>query len=142
MTKMGTYKGLPVYLVFNTEERDDDKEVFYACGDNLIYHGCVLGKLEGKSLLSFDEQKFRLIGKIEKNKRENRGLAEMLGNVTNTAETRPQVGEKPEYEVPETDCGTSLVDDFMASWRDSIDSEVAKLQASMKVMEEEIRACN
>lgn len=145
MVKMGTFKGIPVYMTLRVEEIDNDKEVFYALGDKLVYHGHVLGKLEGKNLLNFDEQKFRLISEIEKNKRENRGIAEMLGDVTGvkeekTAETRPQEEEKPEYEVPETDCGKSLVDDFMASWRDNIDSEVAKLQASMKVMEEEVRA--
>ena len=65
--------------------------------------------------------------------------AKMLAHVTGSAETRPQEEEKPEYEVPETGCGNSLVDDFMASWRDNIDSEIAKLQVAM---EAEICATN
>lgn len=139
MKKMGTYKGLPVYLLMYSNEYqalESNEEKFFVAEGVLFYKGVRLGVVKGNQLYDFDEAKFNEL----RAKGWYKDGADLLAKVTATAETRPQEEEKPEYEVPETDCGKSLVDDFMASWRDNIDSEVAKLQASLKVMEEEIRA--
>lgn len=141
MVKMGTFRGIPVYVLQYSHEYqaiESSEEKMYVCEGKLFYHGTMIGTVEGNQLTSFYEERF--------NEARAKGWyqdgAEMLGRVTATAETRPQEEEKPVYEAPETSCGNSLVDDFMASWRENIDNEVAKLQASMRVMEEEIRATN
>lgn len=139
MKKMGTYKGLPVYLLMYSYEYqaiESNEEKFFVAEGVLFYKGVRLGTVKGNQLYDFDEAKFNEL----RAKGWYQDGAEMLGRVTATAETRPQVEEKPEYEVPETGCGKSLVDDFMASWKDNIDSEIAKLQITMKAMEEEVRA--
>lgn len=143
MVKMGTFRGIPVYILQYSHEYqaiESNEEKMYVCEGRLFYHGIKVGTVVGTSLKEFDEDIFNEL----RAKGWYQDGAEMLGKVTATvnAETRPQEEEKPEYEVPETGCGTSLVDDFMASWSDNIDNEVAKLQLSMREMEEEIRATN
>ena len=141
MRKMGNFRGLPVYLVNDYQEViniDYDEEKMYVINGKLTYHGTQLADVYDGQLFDFDEDKFNEL----RRKRWSEDEGKLLAKATGSAETRPQVEEKPEYEVPETGCGKSLVDDFMASWRDNIDSEVAKLQLSMKAMEEEVRACN
>lgn len=142
MVKMGTFKGIPVYVLQYSHEYqaiESGEEQMYVCEGKLFYRGIVIGSVRGNQLTSFNEAKFNEL----RAKGWYQDGAEMLGRVTATAETQPQKEEKPVYENSEpVAADTSLVDDFMASWRDNIDSEVAKLQMNMKAMEEEIRACN
>ena len=135
MKKMGTFKGLPVYLLLYNHEYqaiECSDEKFFVAEGVLFYKGVRLGTVKGTQLCDFDEAKFNEL----RAKGWYQDGAEMLGKVTATAETRPQVEEKPVYEVPETDCGTSLVDDFMESWSNNIDGEIAKLKLAVSAMGE------
>ena len=142
MTKMGTFRGIPVYVLQYSHEYqavESNEEKMFVCKGKLFYHGAVVGSVTGTQLTSFDEYTFNEL----RAKGWYQDGAEMLGRVTLTAETQPQEEEKSEYENSEPAAAdTSLVDMFMASWRDNIDSEVAKLQVTMKNMEAEVRATN
>lgn len=141
MVKMGTFRGIPVYLLQYSHEYqaiDSNEEKMYVCEGKLFYRGVNVGRVVGTSLQEFNEDTFNAL----RAKGWYQDGAEMLGRVTASAEPRPQEEEKSEYEAPETGCGTSLVDDFMASWSYNIDNEVTKLQLAMKEMEEETRAAN
>ena len=138
---MGTFRGIPVYILnFSHEYQaiESNEEKMFVCEGKLFYHGAVVGSVTGTQLTSFDEYTFNELRRKDWTVDD----AQMMAKVTETVETQPQEEEKPEYEVPETGCGNSLVDDFMASWRDNIDSEIAKLQVTMKNMEAETRATN
>ena len=52
------------------------------------------------------------------------------------AETRSQDEEEPTYETVETTGGTSAVDNFMNSWREKIDNEIAVLKSAVAQMED------
>ena len=139
MVKMGTFRGIPVYVLQYSHEYqaiESGGEKMYVCEGKLFYHGTVVGTVEGNQLTAFYEERFN----EARRKDWTADAAQKMAKVTETAETRPQEEEKPVYEAPETGCGNSLVDDFMASWRENIDSEINKLQATMKNMEAEIRA--
>lgn len=144
MVKMGTFRGIPVYVLQYSHEYqaiESGSEQMYVCEGKLYYHGAVVGFVVGNKLQEFDEDTFNEL----RAKGWYQNGAEMLGRVTatETAETQPQEEEQPEYENSEPAAAdTSLVDDFMASWRDNIDSEVAKLRLRIKEMEEETRATN
>jgi hypothetical protein len=139
MVKMGTFRGIPVYVLQYSHEYqaiDSGSEQMYICEGKLFYRGVVVGSVIGNRLQEFDEDTFNEL----RAKGWYQDGAEMLGRITATAETRPQVEEKPEYENSEPAAAdTSIVDDFMASWRDNIDSEIVKLQVTM---EAEICAAN
>ena len=50
------------------------------------------------------------------------------------AETRPQEEEEPIHETVEAP--DRIVDNFMSSWRDNIDNEIAMLKSSVAQMED------
>ena len=136
---LGKFRGLPVYLLqysYEYQAIESNEEKLYVFENNLFYHGAVIGNVEGSNLTNFDEDTFNQL----RAKGWYQDGAEALGRVTNVAETRPQEEETPVSETVET--GDSIVDNFMASWRDNIDNEVAKLQAIVKNMEVEICATN
>ena len=142
MIKMGYYKNLPVYRIMDMCEMDIEADNFYAFGEKLLYHGSVVGQLQGSQLLRFDEQKFDWLREI---KRERKSVGELLGEATGVkeeeevAETAPQSAEAPEYETVEA--SDRLVDDFMAHWRENIDNEIAMLKEAVSAMEVGNAAC-
>lgn len=141
MVKMGTFRGIPVYVLQYSHEYqaiDSNEEQMYVCEGKLFYHGKVVGTVEGNQLTAFYEERF----KEARRQDWTVDAAQKMAKVTETAETQPQEEEKPEYEVPETGCGTSLVDEFLSSWKDNIDNEIAKLQLNVREMEEGLRATN
>ena len=138
MRKMGTFRGIPVYMLQYSLEYpmiDSNKEELYVVNGRVYYHGIAIGEVSGNQLVNFDEDQFNEL----RRKGWYKDDADLLGKVTNTAETRPQEEKKPDYEVPETGCGNDIIEQFMASWRDNIDGEIAKLQVTM---EAEICAAN
>jgi hypothetical protein len=136
MVKMGTFRGIPVYVLqysYEYQAIESGEEKMYVFEGKLFYRGAVVGAVIGNRLKEFDEDAFNEL-------RRKDWAVEMMAKVTATAETRPQEEEKPEYEYSEPAAAdTSLVDMFLASWRDNIDNEVAKLQV---IMEAEICAAN
>lgn len=141
MVKMGNYRGIPVYLLqysYEYQAIESNEEKFYVAEGKLFYHGIMVGRVIGKQLVDFDEEKFKELrakGWYQDN-------AELLGKVTMTAETRPQVEERPEYEEPETGYGKDIVDEFMRGWNKNIDNEIAALELNIKEMERALRAVN
>ena len=124
MRKMGNFRGLPVYLV--TEHRvlvDYSEEKMYVIDGELMYHGAKLADVLGGQLFDFDEDKFNELRRKSWSEDESK----LLAKTTGVAETRPQEEEKPVSETVETAGG--IVDDFMASWRDNIDKEIAVMKA-------------
>lgn len=139
MKKMGNFRGLPVYLVLYRSEYGElnhDAEAMYVIDNTVLYHGHRIGRLNGGTLVDFDEDRFEEL----RAKGWNKAQSEALGRVTGSAETRPQEEETPTYETVETADGTSPVDEFMRSWKDNIDSEIAMLQKAVSAMEDMINA--
>jgi hypothetical protein len=64
----------------------------------------------------------------------------MLAHVTGSAETRSQEEGTLTNETVETAGGTFSVDEFMSSWRDNIDNEIAVLKSSVAQMEDMLNA--
>ena len=124
MTKIGNFRGMPVYKLSSLEWRTIDtytpNEVFVV-DDFVYFHDAIIGTLDSRGKLhNFDEDKFdQIINKFNNEKKED------------TAERRPYVGEESEYETVET--GDGMVDIFMSSWRSNIDGEIEKMK---KVSEE------
>ena len=125
MTKIGNFRGMPVYKLSNLEWRTMDtrnpNEIFVV-DDFVYFYDKIIGTLDSRGKLqNFDEDKFDELVKRVKNKKEEE-----------PAEVRPQVEEKSEPETVET--GDGIVDIFMSSWRSNIDGEIEK----MKKMSEEL----
>ena len=126
MTKIGNFRGMPVYKLSNSEWRDMDtrtsSEIFVV--DEFVYfYDKIIGTLEKGKLQNFDEDKFdRLVNSIKKEK---------------SAEMRPQVEEKSEPETVET--GDGIVDIFMSSWRSNIDGEIEKMKKMSEELEKKYR---
>lgn len=140
MLHLGSLNGLPVFLLryyYEYQAIDNNEERFYVAEGRLFYKGIQVGTVNNnKQVTNFDEERFnelRAKGWYQEN-------ADLLGRVTGVAETRPQEEEKPVNEVPETGCGNSLIDEFMASWRDNIDNEIAKLKLTVAEMENVLNA--
>ena len=138
MLHLGSLNGLPVFLLrysYEYQAIDSDEEKFYVANGRLFYKGIQVGTVNNnKQVTNFDEERFnelRRKGWYQEN-------ADLLGKVTGVAETRPQEEEKPVNEVPETGCGNSFIDEFLASWRDNIDNEIAVLKEAVSAMEEEL----
>ena len=125
MTKIGNFRGMPVYKLSNSEWETTDtrtpNEVFVV-DDFVYFYDSIIGTLDSRGKLhNFDEDKFdQIINKFNNEKKED------------TAERRPYVEEKSEPETVET--GDGMVDIFMSSWRSNIDDEIEK----MKKMSEEL----
>lgn len=128
MKKMGNFRGLPVFMITdpfewqNIKDNHSHEEKIYVYRTNVYYKENLIGVIDGNTLMDFDEDLFNELRR--KNWDDDR--AQMLAHVTNSAETRPQEEEKSVYETVETAGG--IVDDFMASWRDNIDKEIAAMK--------------
>lgn len=142
MRKMGNFKGLPVFLVNDPFEwanmRNEGlyEEKIYVYATNVYYKWNRIASISGDTLMDFDESLFNEL----RRKSWDDDRAQMLAHVTGSAETRPQEEETPTNEAVETTGGTSIVDEFMNSWRDNIDNEIAVLKNAVSAMEDMINA--
>ena len=139
MRKMGNFRGLPVYLVNGYQEVlniDYNEEKMYVISGKLTYHGTELADVYDGTLFDFDEDKFNELRR--KGWSEDEG--KLLAHVTGSAETRPQEEREPVKETVEAPDRISPVDNFMNSWRDNIDNEIAVLKSAVAQMEENTNA--
>lgn len=125
MRKMGNFKGIPVFTITdpfewqNIKDNHSYEEKIYVYMTNVYYKENLIAVIDGNTLLDFKEDLFN-----------------KLRNKTCDAETRPQEEEKPVSETVETAGGTSSIDEFMSSWREKIDNEIAMLKSCVAQMEE------
>lgn len=142
MRKMGNFKGLPVFMVTDSFEWENMKnegsyeEKIYVYAGNVYYKWNRIAVTNGYTLIDFDEDLFNEL----RRKSWDDDRAKMLAHVTGSAETRPQEEETSTNETVETTGGTSIVDEFMNSWRDNIDNEIAVLKNAVSAMEDMINA--
>ena len=142
MRKMGNFKGLPVFMVTdpfewqNIKDNHSHEEKIYVYRTNVYYKENLIAAINGDTLLDFDEGLFNEL----RRKSWDDDRAQMLAHVTNSAETRPQEEEKSVKETVETTGGTSSVDEFMSSWKNNIDNEIAVLKSSIAQMEDVLNA--
>ena len=139
MRKMGNFRGLPVYLVNGYQEVlniDYNEEKMYVISGKLTYHGTELADVYDGTLFNFDEDKFNELRR--KGWSEDEG--KLLAKATGSAETRPQEEREPVKETVEAPDRISPVDNFMNSWRDNIDNEIAVLKSAVAQMEENTNA--
>lgn len=139
MRKMGNFKGLPVFMITDPFEWQNIKdnhlyeEKIYVYRTNVYYKENLIAAISGDMLLDFNEDLFNEL----RRKSWDDGRAQMLANVTGSAETRPQEEEKPVNECPEP---TAAVDEFMATWNIYIDNEIAMLKSSVAQLGEDLNA--
>ena len=137
MRKMGNFKGLPVFMVTDPFEWANMKneglyeEKIYVYATNVYYKWYRIASISGDTLMDFDEELFNEL----RRKSWDDDRAQMLAHVTGSAETRPQEEETPTSESVETTGGTSSVDEFMSSWKNNIDNEIAVLKSAIAQME-------
>ena len=142
MRKMGNFKGLPVFMVTdpfewqNIKDNHSHEEKIYVYRTNVYYKENLIAAIDKDTLMDFDEDLFNEL----RRKSWDNNRAQMLAYATGSAETRPQEEKKPVNETVETAGGTSSVDEFMSSWRDNIDNEIAVLKSSVAQMEEVLNA--
>ena len=142
MRKMGNFKGLPVFMVTDPFEWQNIKmdhsyeEKIYVYRTNVYYKENLIAAINGDTLLDFNEDLFNEL----RRKSWDNNRAKMLGYATGTAETCPQEEEIPTSESVETTGGTSSVDEFMSSWKNNIDNEIAVLKLTVAEMEDMINA--
>lgn len=140
MRKMGNFKGLPVFMVIIPLEWDDVRmnhsyeEKIYVYKTNVYYKNNRIASINGDTLLDFDEDLFNEL----RRKSWGDDRAQMLAHVTGSAETRPQEEETLTNETVETAGG--IVDNFMETWRDNIDNEIAMLKNNVAQMEDMLNA--
>ena len=124
MTKLGKFKGLPVYRLtideWQTMTTKDD-ESFYVVGDRVYYHDVKIANLNARGeLCSLDEDEI-----ISLRKR----YEAMAGN--GVAEVRPVVVEEPVHEEPEPVAATSNddfdIDDFLKHGLFDLDGYIEEL---------------
>ena len=142
MIKMGTFKGLPVYKMESLYEWEainslDKEEIYVVNMKEVYYHDQMIGKLGlDNNLYDFDDDKFELLQKEWKIKRDREkympAAKKQVEKEMGYAETQPQSAEKPVKESVEA---TAAVDNFMATWRDNIDKEIADMKAKVIEME-------
>lgn len=140
MIKMGTFRRLPVYKMESLYEWEAinslDKEEIYVVNMKVYYHDQMVGKLGlSNNLYDFDEDKFASLQREWKMKRDREYIAAARQQVEKEmgyAETQPVRAEKPVQESVEA---TAAVDNFMATWRDNIDKEIADMKAKAIEME-------
>ena len=137
MRKMGNFKGLPVFMVTdpfewqNVKDNHSREEKIYVYRTNVYYKENLIAAINGDTLLDFNEDLFNEL----RRKSWDNDRAQILAHVTGSAETRPQEEEIPTSESVETTGGTSSVDEFMSSWRNNIDNEIAVLKSAVAQME-------
>ena len=142
MRKMGNFKGLPVFMVTDPFEWQNIKmdhsyeEKIYVYRTNVYYKENLIASIDRDTLLDFNEDLFNEL----RRKSWDDDRAQMLAHVTGYAETRPQEEETPVSETVETTGGTSSVDEFMSSWKNNIDNEIAVLKSSVAQMEDMLNA--
>ena len=125
MTKIGNFRGMPVYRLSKVKWESMDTRTpneLFVIDDCVYFYNEIIGTLDSRGKLqNFDEDKFdKLVKKVNNKMKEE------------PAEVRPQVEEKSEPETVET--GDGIVDIFMSSWRSNIDDEIER----MKKMSEEL----
>lgn len=134
---IGRFRGIPVYRVdkldwFSSDNRE--AEEIYIINEEVIYHDNLIALLDSHNqLTNFNEALFdALKDKYSKSfqKEEVRAVKREV------AERRPQEEKEPIHETVETTGGTSAVDNFMNSWRDNIDNEIAVLKSAVAQMED------
>ena len=141
MRKMGKFKDLSVFMVTDPFEWESVRmnrsyeERIYVYRTNVYYKHNRIASINGDTLIDFDED---LFNELRKKSWDDDG-AQMLAHVTGSAETRPQEEETPTSEAVETAGGT-FVDEFMSSWQDNIDNEIAVLKNVVMQMEDMINA--
>ena len=134
MRKMGNFRGLSVYLVTdpfewqNIKDNHLHEEKMYVFGGKLTYHGTQLADVYDGQLFDFDKDKFNEL----RRKRWSEDEGKLLAKATGSAETRPQEERKPVKETVETP--DRIVDEFLASWQDNIDNEIAVLKSAIAQM--------
>lgn len=141
MTKMGTFKGLPVYKLslYEWEGIDSlDKEEIYVVEMKVYYHDQMIGKLGLKNnLYDFDEDKFELLQKEWKMKRDREQyMTAAKKQVEKEMGSQPTCAEKPVKESVEA----TAADEFMATWREKIDKEIDDMKAEIARMGVEFNA--
>lgn len=142
MRKMGNFKGLPVFMVNDPFEWANIKneklyeEKIYVYATSVYYKWNRIASISGDTLLDFDEDLFNEL----RRKSWDDDRAQMLAHVTGSAETHSYEEETPTNETVETAGGTSSVDEFMNSWKDNIDNEIAVLKSSVAQMEDMLNA--
>lgn len=142
MRKMGNFRGLPVFMVTDPFEWENIKmdhsyeEKIYVYRTNVYYKENLIAAISGDTLMDFDEDLFNEL----RRKSWDNSRAQMLAHATNSAETRPQEEEKSVKETVETTGGTSSVDEFMSSWKNNIDNEIAVLKEAVSAMGDMINA--
>lgn len=134
---IGRFRGIPVYRVdkldwFSGNTRE--VEEIYIVNEEVIYHDTLIAKLDSHNqLTNFNEALFDAL-KNEYSKSAQKEKVRMVR--AEAAETPSQEEEEPTYETVETAGGTSAVDNFMSSWRDNIDNEIAMLKSCIAQMED------
>lgn len=142
MRKMGNFKGLPVFMVNDQFEWATMKneglceEKIYVYATKVYYKWNRIASISGDTLMDFNEDLFNEL----RRKSWDDDRARMLAHVTGSAETCSQEETTPTNETVETAGGTSAVDEFMNSWRDNIDNEIAVLKNAVSAMEDMINA--
>lgn len=139
MKKMGNFRGLPVYLINGYQEVsniDFNEEKMYVICGKLFYHDVKLADVYNGQLFDFDEDKFNEL----RRKRWSEDEGKLLAKATGSAETRPQEEREPVKETVEAPDRISPVDNFMNSWRENIDNEIAVLKSAVAQMEDMVNA--
>ena len=140
MRKMGNFKGLPVFMITdpfewqNVKDNHSHEEKIYVYRTNVYYKENLIAAISGDTLLDFNEDLFNEL----RRKSWDNDRAQMLAHATGSAETRPQEEKKPVKESVEAP--DRIVDDFMNSWEDNINNEIAVLKSSVAQMEDMINA--
>ena len=134
---IGRFRGIPVYRVdkldwFSSDNRE--AEEIYIINQEVIYHDNLIALLDSHNqLTNFNEALFDAL-KDKYSKSVQKEKVRMVR--AEAAETRSQDEEEPTYETVETTGGTSAVDNFMNSWREKIDNEIAVLKSAVAQMED------
>ena len=134
---IGRFRGIPVYKVdkldwFSSDNRE--AEEIYIINQEVIYHDNLIALLDSHNqLTNFNEALFDAL-KDKYSKSVQKEKVRMVR--AEAAETRSQDEEEPTYETVETTGGTSAVDNFMSSWREKIDNEIAVLKSAVAQMED------
>lgn len=140
MRKMGNFKGLPVFMVTdpfewqNVKDNYSHEEKIYVYRTNVYYKENLIASISGDTLMDFDEDLFNEL----RRKSWDNDRAQMLAHVTGSAETRPQEESKSVKESVEAP--DRIVDNFMETWENNIDNEIAVLKSSVAQMEDMINA--
>ena len=132
---IGKFRGIPVYKVEKLDwlsNNNEEAEEIYVVNREVIYHNNLIALLDSyNQLTNFNEALFNKL----KNKYSKSVQKEEVCIVRReTAERRPQEEEDPVYETVEAP--NRIVDNFMSSWRDNIDNEIAMLKSAVAQMED------